>query len=154
MVFIRHTDTAKEVDEETFFRGRESGGTKVSTALELMQKIIQERYPSSAWNIYGTQVSDGDNESGDSRSCLRLLGEVVPLTQYFAYLEVSERNNSSAFPTHLWSTFKEAVAHLPQIAMVKANSPDQIYPVLRKLFVPHEMDRGASAKTSASKLEP
>ena len=34
VVFVRHTSTAEEVDEETFFYSRETGGTVVSTALE------------------------------------------------------------------------------------------------------------------------
>ena len=45
IVFVRHTYTASEVDEETFFHGRETGGTIVSSALEEMSKIIQQRYP-------------------------------------------------------------------------------------------------------------
>ncbi len=36
VVFIRHTHHAEEVDEETFFYSRQSGGTVVSTALEKM----------------------------------------------------------------------------------------------------------------------
>ena len=39
IVFIRHTSTAEEVDEETFFYSRETGGTVVSTALEKMLEI-------------------------------------------------------------------------------------------------------------------
>jgi uncharacterized sporulation protein YeaH/YhbH (DUF444 family) len=57
VVFIRHTHEAKEVDEETFFHSRESGGTVVSTALEEMARIIQDRFPANQWNIYGAQAS-------------------------------------------------------------------------------------------------
>ena len=45
LVFIRHTHEAKEVDEETFFHSRETGGTVVSTALEEMRKVVEARYP-------------------------------------------------------------------------------------------------------------
>ena len=61
VVFIRHTSTAEEVDEETFFYSRETGGTVVSTALEKMLEIARARYPTDRWNIYGAQASDGDN---------------------------------------------------------------------------------------------
>jgi uncharacterized protein len=44
VVFIRHTHQASEVDEETFFNSPETGGTVVSTALEEMQRVIEERY--------------------------------------------------------------------------------------------------------------
>ena len=41
LVFIRHHTSASEVDEETFFHSRETGGTIVSSALNLMLEIIQ-----------------------------------------------------------------------------------------------------------------
>ena len=44
IVFIRHTTNAQEVDEETFFHSRETGGTIVSTALEEMMRVVRERY--------------------------------------------------------------------------------------------------------------
>ena len=73
IVFIRHTHEAHEVDEDTFFHSTQSGGTVVSTALEEMQRIILERYPSKDWNIYAAQASDGDNLAGDSEHCVNLL---------------------------------------------------------------------------------
>ncbi len=67
IVFIRHHTQAQEVDEENFFRARETGGTVVSSALVLMDEIIKERYSPSDWNIYAAQASDGDNWHHDSR---------------------------------------------------------------------------------------
>ena len=91
IVFIRHTSTAEEVDEETFFYSRETGGTVVSTALEKMLEIARARYPTDRWNIYGAQASDGDNYGADSGRCVSLLGgDVLPLCQYFAYIEVGD----------------------------------------------------------------
>src|SRR5262249_52632263 len=89
MVFIRHTHQAQEVDEDTFFHSTQSGGTVVSTALEEMRRIIQERYPSKDWNIYAAQASDGDNLTGDSDNCVHLLNdELMRLCQYYAYVEI------------------------------------------------------------------
>ncbi|OHC74208.1 MAG: hypothetical protein A3H24_00020, partial [Rhodoferax sp. RIFCSPLOWO2_12_FULL_60_11] len=91
VVFIRHHTVAAEVDEDEFFTSRESGGTVVSSALELMYKIINERYPSNQWNIYGAQASDGDNWNDDSAHCRELLEQsLLPLTQYFAYIEITD----------------------------------------------------------------
>src|SRR5262249_17645232 len=93
VVFIRHTSTAAEVDEETFFRGVETGGTVSSTALEEMARIVKERYSPADWNIYAAQASDGDNIPDDMGNCLRLVeGELLPVSQYFAYIEVSEHS--------------------------------------------------------------
>ncbi|EQC51812.1 DUF444 family protein, partial [Bacteriovorax sp. DB6_IX] len=61
--YIIHDATAKEVDEETFFRTRESGGTLISSALKLCRDIIQSDYNPDEWNIYPFHFSDGDNWS-------------------------------------------------------------------------------------------
>ena len=45
VVFIRHTHEAKEVDEDTFFHSRETGGTVVSTALEEMIRVVAAAFP-------------------------------------------------------------------------------------------------------------
>ena len=74
VVFIRHTDDAEEVDEETFFHGQKSGGTKVLSALQLMDRIVRERYGGAGWNVYGAQASDGDalgSDPGESASFLQ-----------------------------------------------------------------------------------
>ena len=73
IVFIRHTHDAQEVDEQTFFYSRQSGGTIVSTALEKMLEIQKERYTTSDWNIYAAQASDGYTQSGDAKRCVELL---------------------------------------------------------------------------------
>src|SRR6201996_240893 len=49
VVFIRHTHEASEVDEQTFFYSRETGGTVVSTALVKMAEIVKARYPVDQW---------------------------------------------------------------------------------------------------------
>jgi hypothetical protein len=89
VVFIRHTHEAQEVDEQTFFYSRETGGTVVSTALFKMAEIIRERYPVSDWNIYAAQASDGDNTSSDNAVVLAQLRDaILPICQYYAYVEV------------------------------------------------------------------
>ena len=45
--YIIHDATAKEVDRETFFRTRESGGTMISSAYKLCAKLIEEEYSPS-----------------------------------------------------------------------------------------------------------
>jgi uncharacterized sporulation protein YeaH/YhbH (DUF444 family) len=67
LVFIRHHTQAAEVDEQNFFHATETGGTVVSSALQLMLEIQQARYPAAGWNIYGAQASDGDNWHHDSK---------------------------------------------------------------------------------------
>lgn len=130
LVLIRHHTTAKEVDEDDFFYARESGGTVVSSALKLMLEVIHDRYPVSEWNIYGAQVSDGDNWDGDSPICRELLNDsIMPLVQYFAYIEVA-----SAEPQNLWNEYLAVKEAYPNFAMQRIMEAAEIYPVLHDLF--------------------
>ena len=130
VVFIRHHTSASEVDEHEFFHSRESGGTVVSSALHLLMKIMHERYPSSDWNIYVAQASDGDNWDNDSVICRQLLiDSVMDAVQYFAYVEITDGE-----PQNLWQEYTQVLDHHPNFAMQKIESPADIYPVFRELF--------------------
>ena len=140
IVFIRHTHEASEVDEETFFHSRETGGTLVSTALEEMRRVVADRYSPADWNIYAAQASDGDNASGDSQRTARLLTEeILPACQYYAYIEVGRdgEHGMPGFPrgpTDLWRTYETLVAMGAPMAMKKVRHRREIFPVFRELF--------------------
>jgi uncharacterized sporulation protein YeaH/YhbH (DUF444 family) len=136
IVFIRHTSTAEEVDEETFFYSRETGGTVVSSALEKMLQVARERYPLDTWNIYAAQASDGDNYGADSGRCVELLGgEVLPLCQYFAYIEVGEGGEGvMARESDLWRSYNQVAPGHSHFAMKRVGDPSQIFSVFHELF--------------------
>ncbi|MEH6583302.1 MAG: YeaH/YhbH family protein [Halioglobus sp.] len=130
VVFIRHHTRAEEVDEEAFFYSRETGGTVVSSALELMADIISQRYPVSEWNIYGSQASDGDNWPNDAERCSRQLSAILPWVQYYAYIEICEQS-----PKPLWQTYQPIRDQHPGVfAMQTIKGPEDIYPVFQELF--------------------
>ncbi len=130
VVFIRHHTQASEVDENEFFNSRESGGTVVSSALNLLGKIMQERYPTNDWNLYVAQASDGDNWDNDSILCRQILiNTVMPLVQYYAYIEITDGE-----PQNLWEEYTQILDIHPHFAMQKIESPADIYPVFRELF--------------------
>ncbi|MEE9452412.1 MAG: YeaH/YhbH family protein, partial [Gammaproteobacteria bacterium] len=130
IVFIRHHTSAKQVDEEEFFFSRETGGTVVSSALELMYNIIQKDFPHNAWNIYAAQASDGDNWNADSPHCKELISnKVLPYVQYFAYLEIMPRNHQS-----LWEAYSSLQETHRNFIMRSIHHTKDIYPVFRELF--------------------
>ncbi len=130
IVFIRHHTSAKEVSEQDFFYSRETGGTVVSSALELMNEILISRYPANEWNIYGAQASDGDNWNNDSPRCKELLmNYILPKTQYFAYIEIMPRHHQS-----LWDEYSQIKPSFPNFAMQSITGLKDIYPVFRELF--------------------
>lgn len=134
IVFIRHTHTAKEVDEDTFFYSTETGGTVVSSALAEMIRVVKARYSPADWNIYAAQASDGDNTSSDNGPTLDLLtGAILPLCQYFAYVEVgAEYKDWLGRESDLWRAYKSVTA--ANMAMRKVRNRAQIFPVFRDLF--------------------
>jgi uncharacterized sporulation protein YeaH/YhbH (DUF444 family) len=139
VVFIRHTHEASEVDEQTFFYSRETGGTVVSTALFKMAEIIRDRYPVDQWNIYAAQASDGDNTSSDNAVVLAQLRDaILPICQYYAYVEVGmddedEHPGAGEPSTNLWRAYRRVAVDAP-FAMRKVKHRRDIYPVFRELF--------------------
>jgi len=132
IVFIRHHSEAKEVDEQEFFYSKETGGTLVSPALQMMHDIMEERYPSNAWNVYGCQCSDGDNWPHDNAPAVdTLLKKILPRVQYYAYVEIdrSERSDSD-----LWPDYETIKAQTQHFDMTRITDAKDIYSVFRRLF--------------------
>src|ERR1700738_206787 len=136
IVFIRHTDRAEEVDEETFFRSPATGGTLVSRAREAMQRIIATRYRPADWNIYAAQASDGDNAHSDGeRVCQLIKDAILPVTKYFAYIEVGESGQElSTSASSLWTVYGVVVTAGEALAMRRVSSRSEIFPVFQELF--------------------
>ncbi|MBZ0120009.1 MAG: DUF444 family protein [Sandaracinaceae bacterium] len=97
--FVIHDAVAREVDRDTFFRTRESGGTMISSAYKLAAQIIEKDYPPSEWNIYPFHFSDGDNWSvDDTLLCIELLKKVLlPASNVFSYGQVESPYGSGQF---------------------------------------------------------
>ena len=135
VVFIRHTNVAQEVDEETFFSGRETGGTVISTAFVEMQRVINERYPLSDWNIYAAQASDGHNFSDDMEECISILEtSLLSQCQYFAYIEVGAPDDGPYPPSEVWEGYEDLTGPHANFAMRRVTEAGEIYPVFRNLF--------------------
>ena len=98
-VFVIHDAAAHEVDRDTFFRVRESGGTVISSAYELAWRIMEERFPPSEWNLYMFHFTDGENYSRqDTERCMSLLIEkIVPALNLFGYGQVESYGTSGDF---------------------------------------------------------
>jgi len=99
IVFIAHHTEAKEVTEEQFFTRGESGGTICSSAYAKALEIIGERYPPARFNIYPIHFSDGDNLTSDNERCVRLIGKLLEVANFFGYGEVNQYNRSSTLMT-------------------------------------------------------
>jgi uncharacterized protein len=131
VVFIRHHTVAREVDEDEFFYSRETGGTVVSSALKLMAEIVRERYPTSEWNIYAAQASDGENWQDDSPIARdTLIKNILPAVQFYAYIEITKTDHQA-----LWYAYEEVLRAFPEtFAMKRVGEAADIFPVFHELF--------------------
>jgi uncharacterized protein len=133
IVFVMHHETAYEVNENDFFHSRESGGTVVSTALKLTKEIIDSRYNINDWNIYVAQASDGDNWAQDKEDCVSAMTSLLPIVQYFAYVEITSMysvHNS----TDLWNTYEHLSGEYDHLNMRKVKEIPDIWKVFKELF--------------------
>lgn len=74
-VYIAHDAEAWETERKDFFGIESSGGTKISSAYELAQEILDKRYNWSEWNRYVFAAGDGENFQTDTKE------NVVPLIE-------------------------------------------------------------------------
>ena len=123
--YIIHDAEAREVDQHTFYHTRESGGTRISSAYALCEKIIAESYDTSEWNIYGFHFSDGDNWGDtDNSKCLELLkGKLMKSVNLFCYGQVASAWGSGDFYRFL----EEHMRECDNFVMSQIDSRDDIY---------------------------
>lgn len=139
--FIRHHTQAERVDEDTFFYDRLTGGTQVSSALELTTKLIQDEYDPAVNNVYVCQASDGDNYDADNKTCAQiLLDQLLPMVQYMAYIEISDPRDHEQYPllryaqSKLYQTYQRVHEQNARLQCASVHEINQIYAVFRELF--------------------
>ena len=133
VVFIRHTEQAEEVDEQRFFNDPQTGGTLVRPALELTNRVIDNRYGGPDWNVYVAQASDGDCTSEDGRLSAAFVKDVMlPKVRYFAYVDIPSSSGWFNRPSDLWQSY-DAIED-PGFARRSVRGRSDIWPVFRELF--------------------
>ncbi|TCP53784.1 hypothetical protein EV586_105128 [Tumebacillus sp. BK434] len=126
--YIAHHTEAKVVTEHEFFTKGESGGTICSSAYNLALNLIGQKYPPDKFNIYPFHFSDGDNLSSDNEKCLRLVKQLMEISNIFGYGEVNQYNRSST----LMSAFKNLTD--PKFKNVLIREKSEVYKALTTFF--------------------
>ena len=130
--YIIHDAAAKEVDEDTFYHTRESGGTRISSAYKVCAELIDREFPSSEWNIYCFQFSDGDNWGEDNERSLELLRDtLLPQVNLFCYGQVESPYGSGEYIRSLEHGFGTSASRL---ITAEIENKEAIYGCL-KLFL-------------------
>jgi uncharacterized sporulation protein YeaH/YhbH (DUF444 family) len=94
--YIWHDVTAQEVSQDKFYRYRYGGGTKCSSAMDLIAEQFTNRFPPNKWNIYVFYFTDGENQEPNA-DFIKVLREKFPanavnlvaVTQVLAPYEMS-----------------------------------------------------------------
>ena len=130
--YVIHDAEAREVDQETFYHTRESGGTVISSAYRLALDITRTDYPSQEWNVYCFHFSDGDNWSqGDTQECVRLLREdLLPHVNLFCYGQVESPYGTGQFLLDLKEAFEDEEA----VALSKIESKESIHQSIKEFL--------------------
>lgn len=134
VIFIIHEIVAKEVDENDFFHTFESGGTAISSAYELAEKIVGERFPPEAYNIYAFHCSDGDNSATDNDRAYGAAERLLKLCTLFGYGEIdpAEDPEFASVSAGRWSTMFDVLHPLADqydnFGFVKLRTKEDIYP--------------------------
>ena len=131
-VYVVHDAAATEVDRDTFFRIRESGGTVISSAYTLCQQIIKERFPASEWNLYLFHFTDGENYSRqDTQKCLEMLeSDLLPSLNLFGYGQVESYGTSGDF----FEALESKLADDERVALTRIPDRDAIVDSIKVLL--------------------
>jgi len=130
--FIAHSTEAKIVTEEEFFTKGESGGTICSSAYLKALELIKLKYSPSRYNIYPVHFSDGENMSSDNEKCLKLVNELMKVSQMFGYGEVNALNRYST----LMNTYKKIKN--PKFRHYVIRQKSDVYEALKSMFQKQE----------------
>jgi uncharacterized sporulation protein YeaH/YhbH (DUF444 family) len=140
--YIVHDVGAKEVDKATFFSVREDGGTRISSAYQCAQELLDHHYPASEWNIYLFHFSDGDNSSeSDNKLCAQIVRDkLVPRVNMFGYCQVASAYGSGNFINVLHEAFPGSDQSRPNrrtdsiVVTSRVAGKDDIFDSLRTFF--------------------
>lgn len=130
--YIIHDAAAKEVDEQTFYHTRESGGTRISSAYKVCLDLLRDVFSPSEWNIYCFQFSDGDNWGEDNQISLRLLREeLLPQANLFCYGQVESPYGSGEYLRALRDQFGSQADNL---VLSEIPNKDAIYDSIKEFL--------------------
>ena len=117
-----------------FFTRGNSGGTKVSSGLEMVNDIIDQRYHPTSWNIYVFQCSDGDNWPDDTPKTLSIMENLKSLSQLVGYCEINANPNESGW----FADSRLSKVYLPiadkKFKMADIHSKKDVWPAFNKFF--------------------
>ena len=99
IVFIRHTHDAQEVDEQEFFYSRAVGRHhRVDRARQDAGDPARSATPPPTGTSMRRRPPTAIRNRGDARRCVEMLNDdIMPLCQYYAYIEILDEREMEVF---------------------------------------------------------
>lgn len=144
-VYIVHHVQAEEMrDQEQFLKADSYGGTKSSSAHQLLANIIEDRFSPEAWNIYPVYFSDGMNWEADNDATIQLIHDkILPFSNQYSYGEVQpawrswykeELSEGFSSPGFFGQRLATEFAENPQVVYLTLKERGDAWEGLRKFF--------------------
>lgn len=144
-VYIVHHVQAEEMkNQEKFLKADSYGGTKCSSAHELMIKIVSNRYPPDDWNIYPIYFSDGMNWEEDNDYTIKLIKDkILPISNQYSYGEIEsiwrswyKQGDSKGFsaPGFLGDRLEKEFDNDPKVVYISLKERDNAWDGLNTFF--------------------
>lgn len=132
-VYIAHDAEAWKVDREEFFGIRSGGGTKISSAYELINKEILDSYPWQSWNRFIFAAGDGENKQDDTRN------NVIPLMSNMnanrhAYVEVQPSSGSNMRSSHVADELEQEFSDESTYRIARVKNKEDVMDAIRVIL--------------------
>ncbi|NHN48467.1 YeaH/YhbH family protein [Halostella sp. JP-L12] len=134
-VYIAHDAEAWEVERDDFFGIRSGGGTKISSAYELADQLLEE-YPWSDWNRYVFAAGDSENSSNDTEEGVIPLMEQIPANLH-AYVETQPSGNAIN-ATHAEEVERHFGEDSNDVAVAYVTGPDDVTDAIYEILSTEE----------------
>jgi uncharacterized sporulation protein YeaH/YhbH (DUF444 family) len=140
LVFIEHTDTANEVDEEEFFTSRRNGGTVISPAIALAHQIVKERYDPTQTNLYFSYAGDGDNWESDNKEVISEYEDrgFLSKLRHAVYIQVGEEfgnyGSMQGGQSRFWSVMTSIAMTSKKMHCVKVKEDSEVFAQFKKIY--------------------
>lgn len=142
-VFIIHDANAAEVDEQTFYTTRESGGTKISSAYRLAEDIIKQRYNPALWNIYLFHFSDGDNWGEDNENTIEIIERLLAQVNQIGYIQTESPYGRGEFKEILKDKIGDKYTHI-RISEINEGKQEEYRQAVIDMLGEKELDKSSS----------
>ena len=133
--YIVHDFEAEEVDQEKFYGYTSGGGTRISSAFELTQDIIESRYPLDEWNIYVFYLSDGENWGSDNEKAAKYIQTLQRWCNVIGITEVRGDSDWSQFAKYIENRIRSGEIDESVVVTGVVKEHEHILKQLKKLLL-------------------